>query len=62
MGFRMRRISRHAFFELRQPHIGETTTKTNAIREPRTNARRIRERARRQAFESGFLRLFTGRG
>jgi hypothetical protein len=61
MGFRMRRISRHAFFELRQPHIGETTTKTNAIRDPgRTPA--ASGNGRRQAFESGFLRLFTGRG
>jgi hypothetical protein len=49
------------FFELRQPHIGETTTKTNAIRDPgRTPA--ASGNGRRQAFESGFLRLFTGRG
>ena len=55
MGFRMRRIS-GMLSELRQPHIGEYVTKTNAIR-----AHRRRPAApwngRRRAFEEGFLRL-----
>lgn len=55
MGFRMRRIS-GMLSELRQPHIGEYATKTNAIR-----AHRRRPAApwngRRRAFEEGFLRL-----
>ena len=55
MGFRMRRIS-GMLSELRQPHIGEYVTKTNAIR-----AHRRRPAApwsgRRRAFEEGFLGL-----
>jgi len=56
MGFRMRRISRHAFFELSQSHIGETIAKTNAIRDPgQTPA--AAGTGGGGAFEGGFLRL-----
>jgi hypothetical protein len=44
------------FSELRQPHIGEYVTKTNAIRAPRQTPAASRN-GRRQAFEDGFLRL-----
>jgi hypothetical protein len=42
--------------ELRQPHIGEYVTKTNAFNDPRQTPAAAGN-GRRQAFEGGFLRL-----